>query len=386
MFRANYLCMNVMDKDGIYVIQTYMRQPIVIAEGKGAIVWDVDGKEYIDCVAGIAVNNVGHCHPKVVSAIKKQAERLIHTSNLYYTETQVELAEKMTSLTNLDKVFFCNSGTEAAEAALKLARKASNEKDFIAADGSFHGRSMGALSVTSREKYRKAFEPLIPGVKFVPYDDVEAIEDAITPRTAAVILEPIQGEGGVRIPSDGYLRAVRDICDDSDTLLIFDEVQTGFGRTGRWFASMHWGVQPDIMITAKAMGGGFPIGAMVAKESVAQKFQRGDHASTFGGNPLACAASLGAISALEKGLVERSAKLGKYFIKKLGELKHDYIKEVRGKGLMIGMELMIGGDAIVDKARERGVLLNCVSETVLRFVPPLVITKEQIDRVVEVLG
>ncbi|MDI6859668.1 MAG: acetylornithine transaminase [Methanocellales archaeon] len=378
--------MNVMDKDAIYVIQTYTRQPVVIAEGKGAIVWDVDGKEYIDCVAGIAVNNVGHCHPKVVSAIKKQAERLIHTSNLYYTETQVELAEKIASLTNLDKVFLCNSGTEAAEAALKLARKASNEKDFIAADGSFHGRSMGALSVTSREKYRKAFEPLIPGVKFVPYDDAEAIEDAITPRTAAVILEPIQGEGGVRIPSDGYLRAVRDICDDSGTLLIFDEVQTGFGRTGRWFASMHWGVQPDIMIMAKAMGGGFPIGAMVAKESVAQKFQRGDHASTFGGSPLACAASLGAISALEKGLIERSAKLGKYFMKKLGELKHDYIKEVRGKGLMIGMELTIGGDAIVDKARERGVLLNCVSETVLRFVPPLVITKEQIDRVVEVLG
>ena len=392
MFGANYLskvvCMNkdVTDKDTMYVIQTYTRQPIVIAEGKGATVWDMNGREYIDCVAGIAVNNVGHCHPKVVSAIKKQAERLIHTSNLYYTEIQVELAEKIAFLTNLDKVFFCNSGAEAAEAALKLARKASNKKDFIAAEGSFHGRSMGALSVTSKEKYRKAFEPLIPGIKFVPYDDAEAIKNAITPKTAAIILEPIQGEGGVHIPSDGYLRAVREICDDSDTLLIFDEVQTGFGRTGRWFASMHWGVQPDIMVLAKAMGGGFPMGAMVAKECVAQKFQRGDHASTFGGNPLACAASLGAIDALEEGLVDRSEKLGKYFIEKLGELRHDYIKEVRGKGLMIGMELTINGDSIIDKARDRGVLLNCISETVLRFAPPLVITKEQIDRVVAVLG
>jgi acetylornithine/N-succinyldiaminopimelate aminotransferase len=376
----------VIDKDDMYVIQTYTRQPIVIAKGKGATVWDINGREYIDCVAGIAVNNVGHCHPKVVSAIKEQAERLIHTSNLYYTEIQAELAEKIASLTNLDKVFFCNSGTEAVEAALKLARKASNKKDFIAAHGSFHGRSMGALSVTSKEKYRKSFEPLIPGVKFVPYGDSEAIKNAITPKTAAVILEPIQGEGGVNVPSDGYLRAVRQICDDSDTLLIFDEIQTGFGRTGRWFASMHWEVQPDIMVLAKAIAGGLPMGVMVAKENVAKKFQKGDHASTFGGNPLVCAASLGAIDAIEEGLIDRSTKLGKYFIEKLGELRHEYIKEVRGKGLMIGMELKMDGSSIIDKARDRGVLLNCISENVIRFSPPLVITKEQIDRVVEVLG
>ncbi len=375
----------VIDKDAMYVIQTYTRQPIVIAKGKGATVWDTNGREYIDCVAGIAVNNVGHCHPKVVSAIKEQAERLIHTSNLYYTEIQVELAEKISSLTNLDKVFFCNSGTEAVEAALKLARKASNKTDFIAADGSFHGRSMGALSVTSKEKYRKSFEPLTPGIKFVPYDDEEEIKNAITPKTAAVILEPIQGEGGVNLPSDGYLKAVKDICDDSDTLLIFDEVQTGFGRTGRWFGSMHWRVQPDIMVLAKAIAGGLPMGAMVAKENVAKKFQRGDHASTFGGGPLVCAASLGAISALEDGLIDRSAKMGRYLIEKLGDLKHEYIKEVRGKGLMIGMELKMDGSPIVDKARERGVLLNCISENVIRFAPPLVITKEQIDEVVEVL-
>ncbi|HIH36594.1 MAG TPA: aminotransferase class III-fold pyridoxal phosphate-dependent enzyme, partial [Methanocellales archaeon] len=265
-------------------------------------------------------------------------------------------------------------------------RKASEKTDFIAADGSFHGRSMGALSVTSKERYRKSFEPLIPGVKFVPYDNIEAIKNAITPKTAAIILEPLQGEGGVHVPSDGYLRAVREICDDSDILLIFDEVQMGFGRTGKWFASMHWGVQPDIMVIAKAMAGGFPMGAMVAKEGVAKKFQIGDHASTFGGDPLACAASLGAIEALEDGLVDRSEKLGKYFIEKLGNLRHDYIKEIRGKGLMIGMELTMDGSSIVDKARDEGVLLNCISETVLRLAPPLVITKEQINRVVEVLG
>ncbi|ATZ61757.2 MAG: acetylornithine transaminase [Methanosarcinales archaeon Met12] len=369
-----------------YVFQTYARQPIVIVGGRGAVVRDIDGREYIDCVAGIAVNNVGHCHPKVVSAIKKQAELLIHTSNMYHTEPQALLAEKIVEITPMDRVFFCNSGTEAVEAALKLARRASGKTDFIATHGSFHGRSLGALSVTFNEKYRKPFEPLMPGVTFVPYDDADAIGDAITPKTAAVILESIQGESGVRVPSDNYLKTVRDVCDDRNTLLIIDEVQTGFGRTGKWFGFEHWGMEPDIMAMAKALGGGFPIGAMAAREEIAQKFQRGDHASTFGGSPLACAAALGTISALEDGLVKQSEKLGGYFIKRLKELKHDYIREVRGKGLMIGMELNMNGDIIVDKARGDGVLLNCISDTVLRFVPPLVITREQIDRVVEVLG
>ncbi len=369
-----------------YLFQTYTRQPIVIVEGGGAVVRDMGGREYIDCVAGIAVNNVGHCHPKVVSAIKKQAERVIHTSNMYYTEPQARLAEKIVEITPMDRVFFCNSGTEAVEAALKLARRASGKTDFIATEGSFHGRSLGALSVTSKEEYRKPFEPLIPGITFVPYDDAEAIDDAIVPKTAAVILESIQGESGVRIPSDNYLKTVRDICDDTNTLLIIDEVQTGFGRTGKWFGFEHWGVEPDIMTMAKALGGGFPIGIMAAREEMAQKFQRGDHASTFGGSPLACAAALGTISALEDGLIKQSEKLGDYFIERLKELRHDYIKEVRGKGLMIGMELNIDGDTIVDKARDEGVLFNCISDTVLRFVPPLVITREQIDKVVEVFG
>jgi acetylornithine/N-succinyldiaminopimelate aminotransferase len=370
-----------------YVIPTYTRQPVVLVRGRGAVVEDITGRKYIDCVAGIAVNSVGHCHPKVVAAIKRQAERLIHTSNLYYTELQARLAEKIVKLTPMDRIFFCNSGAEAVEAALKLARRASGKTDFIAAESSFHGRTMGALSVTYKEKYRKPFEPLVPGVTFVPYNNAEAIDDAITSRTAAVILESIQGEGGVRVPSDDYLRAVRDICDDTNTLLILDEVQTGFGRTGRWFGFEHYGVEPDIMTMAKGLGGGFPIGAMAAREAIAQHFQKGDHASTFGGDPLACAAALGTISGLEEdGLIKRSEELGEYFMKKLGGLKHEYIQEVRGKGLMIGMELKIGGDTIVNKARERGVLLNCISDTVLRFVPPLVITKRQIDKVVEVLG
>jgi len=378
---------DVMKKYTRYVMQTYARQPIVLKEGKGAVVKDVSGREYIDCVAGIAVNNVGHCHPKVVAAIKEQAERLIHTSNLYYTEVQAQLAEKIVELTHMDSIFFCNSGTEAVEAALKLAKKASGKKEFIAADGSFHGRTLGALSITSKEKYRKPFEPLIPGARFVPYNDANAIQDAITKETAAVVLEPIQGESGVRMPADDYLRGVRDACDDGNVLLILDEIQTGFGRTGRWFAHEHYGVEPDIMTMAKALGGGFPMGAMCAREDIAKSFQTGDHASTFGGNPLACAAALGAIAAMEdEKLVKRSEKLGTYFMQKLRNLRHEYITEIRGRGLMIGMELSIDGNAIVDIARGKGVLLNCISDRIIRIVPPLVITERQVDKVVEVLG
>ncbi len=378
---------DVMEKYARYVMQTYTRQPIVLKEGKGAVVKDVNGKEYIDCVAGIAVNNVGHCHPRVVSAIKEQAEHLIHISNLYYNEPQAQLAEKIVELTPIDRVFFCNSGTEAVEAALKLARKASGKKEFIAAEGSFHGRTLGALSITYKEKYRKPFEPLIPGARFVPYNDVDAIQDTINNETAAVILEPIQGENGIRIPSEGYLGAVRDVCDEKDVLLILDEVQTGFGRTGKWFAYEHYGVEPDIITMAKALGGGFPMGAMCAKEDVARCFKAGDHASTFGGDPLACAAALGSIAAIEEeNLVQRAEKVGAYFLQKLRDLRHEYVIEIRGKGLMIGIELSIDGNAIVDMAREKGVLLNCISDRIIRIVPPLVITEQQIDRVVEVLG
>lgn len=369
-----------------YVFQTYTRQPIAIKKACGAVVTDVNGKEYIDCVAGIAVNNVGHCHPAVVDAIKRQAEQLIHVSNLYYTEKQALLAEELSKLTMLDRVFFCNSGTEAVEGALKLARKASGKKEFIATEHAFHGRTRGALSVTHKEKYRKPFEPLAPAV-FVPYNDADAIREAINENTAGVILEPIQGEGGVIIPSDGYLKEVRRICDENETLLILDEVQTGFGRTGKWFAKEHSGIIPDIMTTAKAMGGGFPMGAMLAREDVAANFVRGDHASTFGGNALACAAALANIDVIKKEkLVKRSEELGDYLVKKLEGLNKDYVKEIRGKGLMVGMELSIKCEDIVNKAREQGVLLNCTSESVLRFVPPLTITKDQLDTAVSVLN
>ncbi|VVB92451.1 [LysW]-aminoadipate semialdehyde/glutamate semialdehyde transaminase [uncultured archaeon] len=369
-----------------YVFQTYTRQPLAIKKACGAVVTDVNGKEYIDCVAGIAVNNVGHCHPAVVDAIKRQAEQLIHVSNLYYTENQALLAEELSKLTMLDRVFFCNSGAEAVEGALKLARKASGKKEFVATEHAFHGRTRGALSVTHKEKYRKPFEPLAPAV-FVPYNDADAIRAAINENTAGVILEPVQGEGGVIIPSDGYLKEVREICDEKDTLLILDEVQTGFGRTGKWFAKEHSGIIPDIMTTAKAMGGGFPMGAMLAREEVASNFVRGDHASTFGGNALACAAAIANIEVIKKEkLVKRSEELGDYLVKRLEGLNKDYVKEIRGKGLMVGMELSIKCEDIVSKAREQGVLLNCTSESVLRFVPPLTITKEQLDTAVSMLN
>ncbi len=380
-----------LDYDGIvqryekYIFNTYTRQPIAIKSARGAVVTDVNGKGYIDCVAGIAVNNVGHCHPSVVEAIKRQAEELIHVSNLYYTEQQAVLAEELVELTGMEKVFFCNSGAEAVEGALKLARKASGRKEFIATENAFHGRTMGALSITYKEKYRKPFEPLAPAV-FVPYNDAGAIRAAIHENTAGVILEPIQGEGGVIVPSDDYLKEVREICDEKGILLILDEVQTGFGRTGKWFAKEHSGVEPDILTTAKAMGGGFPMGAMLACEDIAANFGRGDHASTFGGNALACAAAIANIDVIKKEkLVRRSEELGNYLIQKLESLNKNYVKEIRGKGLMVGMELSIKCEDIVNRAREMGVLLNCTSESVLRFVPPLTITKEQLNKAVSVL-
>jgi acetylornithine/N-succinyldiaminopimelate aminotransferase len=376
----------IVEKSDKYIFQTYTRQPIAIKKASGAVVTDVNGKEYIDCVAGIAVNNVGHCHPAVVEAIKRQAGELIHVSNLYYLETQALLAEQLVKLSGMNRVFFCNSGAEAVEGALKLARKASGKKEFIATEHAFHGRTRGALSVTHKEKYRKPFEPLSPSV-FVPYNDAEAIRNAISGDTAGIIVEPIQGEGGVLVPSDEYLKEVREICDETGTLLILDEVQTGFGRTGKWFAKEHSGILPDIMTTAKAMGGGFPMGTMLAREDVAANFGRGDHASTFGGTPLACAAALANIEVIKKEkLVEKSNELGNYLKDKLAGMNRDYVKEIRGRGLMVGMELSIKCDEIVNKTRERGILLNCTSESVLRFVPPLTITKEQLDMVVSVLN
>jgi acetylornithine and succinylornithine aminotransferases len=308
---------SVIEKDSKYVMQTYGRQPIVLSRGTGALVQDIYGKEYIDCVAGIAVNNVGHCHPTVVRAIQAQVEKLMHVSNLYYTEIQAKLAEALVSITGMERVFFCNSGAEAMEGAMKLARLVSGKSAFIAADHSFHGRTIGALSVTHKSIYRDPFMPPVSSeTTFVPYSDADAIKHAISESTAAVILEPIQGEGGVNVPYPEYLEEVREICDETGTLLIFDEVQTGFGRTGTWFCKEHFGVEPDIMSMAKAIAGGFPMGAIAARGEIS--FGRGQHASTFGGNPLACAAALASIEVIkEEKLLKRSMENGTYFMGKL---------------------------------------------------------------------
>ena len=362
----------------------FIRQPIVIESGRGAVVTDVDGNEYIDCTAGIAVNSVGHCHPRIVQAITSQAETLIHTSNLYYTEIQAILSERMTKLTGMDWLYLTNSGSESNEAALKLARKTTGKKGFVSTENAFHGRTMGSLSVTWKERFKTPFEPLIPGVTFVRYGEADAIREAVDGDTAAVIVEPIQGESGVLVPPDDYLKRVREICDEKGVLLIVDEVQTGFGRTGKWFGSQHSKITPDIMTFAKAMGGGFPVGAMMSREDYT--FSPSDHGGTQSGNPLACAAALATINVIEdEGLVERSANMGGYLKKTLLEIDTPSTKEVRGKGLMVGYEIASSALEVVDHARERGVLLNNTSENVLRFVPPLVIKKEQIDVVVSVV-
>ena len=375
---------SVVEKDAQYVMQTYGRQPIVLSKGVGSRVWDVNGTEYIDCVAGIAVNNIGHCHPKMAQALKDQAEDLIHISNLYYSEAQAKLAEELINVTGMGRVFFCNSGTEAVEAAMKLARVATGKTDFIAVENSFHGRTLGSLTLTYKDMYRKPFRPLVQEEAFVPYNDSQAIADAITDKTAAVVMEPIQGEGGIIVPSDSYLKEVRQICDETGTLLIFDEVQTGFGRTGEWFCKDHSGVEPDIMTMAKALGGGFPMGAIAARDGLS--FGRGEHAATFGGSPLACAAALASIEVIrEEKLVQRSKEIGKYFKNKLENMSLDDVVEVRGRGLMLGVEFNRKCADLVDYGRENGILLNCTSENVLRIAPPLVITKDEIDQVVAVL-
>jgi acetylornithine/N-succinyldiaminopimelate aminotransferase len=365
------------------IIQTYTRQSVALVKGSGARVWDPEGKEYLDFVAGIAVNNVGHCHPKVVEAIKRQAERLIHTSNIYYTENQVLLAEELKELIGMKRAFFCNSGAESVEAALKLTRRATGKSKIIAATGCFHGRTLGALGATYKAIYREPFRPLNEA-DFIPYNDTEALKGAVTKETGAVILEPVQGEAGVYVPNPDYLRAARQICNDAKALLIFDEVQTGFGRTGKWFGKEHSGVQPDIMTLAKAIAGGLPMGAMLAAETVSEAFQRGDHASTFGGGDLVSAAALASIDVIRsENLVKRSEELGAYMRSRLKELGP---REVRGLGLMIGLDLDSDCKLVVQKAREKGVLLNNTGDHTIRLVPPLVVTKDQIDSVVKVIG
>lgn len=375
--------------DKKYVMQTYGRQPLALKKGRGVVVWDVEGNSYIDCLAGIAVNNVGHAHPKVAEAICNQSQNLIHTSNLYYTQQQAELAKLLVDVSPHDLAFFCNSGAEAVEGSIKLARKYTGKGDIIVMDNSFHGRTMTALTATGQKKYQKGFGPLAPGFTHVPYGDLEAVGNAVTDKTAAVLVEAIQGEGGIVVPPEGYLKNLKDLCREKGILLIFDEVQTGFGRTGEMFASQTFNVTPDIAALAKGIAGGFPMGAILATHKVGSAFRPGDHAATFGGGPLACAAAKASINViLDEDLLSKSREKGSYFQSQLNSLKEKYgfVKEVRGSGLMLGMELEIGCADMVNAMREEGVLINCTADTVLRFVPPLLIEIEQIDKVISALN
>ncbi|GAB4293678.1 MAG: acetylornithine transaminase [Desulfuromonadia bacterium] len=378
------------------IMKTYGRYPIVPVRGEGCRLWDADGKEYLDFLAGVAVNNLGHCHPKVVAALKKQAETLIHCSNYYQIPQQIELAEILCAHSFADRAFFCNSGAEANEAAIKLARKFSREKSgdpdrygIITATDSFHGRTMATVSATGQEKVQRFFDPLLHGFTHVPFDDLEALERAITPTTCAVMLEPIQGEGGVNIPSPGYLQGVRELCDRHGMLLILDEVQVGIGRTGRLFAHEHFGVTPDIMTLAKALAGGAPIGVMLAREEIASSFTPGTHGSTFGGNPLVCAAGIAALrTILEDGILNHTEEMGEYLLGELHAVARRFssiVRGVRGIGLMVGMSLSVPGAPLVAKGHEKGVLLNVTHDTVLRFVPPLIVTRGEVDQMIGIL-
>ena len=377
-----------------HVAKTYGRYPLVAAAGEGCWLTDIDGKKYLDFLAGVAVNNLGHCHPKVVAALQDQAGKLLHCSNYFHIPQQIELAEILCTHSFGDRVFFCNSGAEANEAALKLVRKYSadkygdNRSEIITAQGSFHGRTIATISATGQEKIRSGFSPLVPGFKYVPFGDIQAIEAAITPQTCAIMLEPIQGEGGINLPPEDYLQGVRELCNERELLLIFDEIQVGLGRTGYLFAYQHDNVEPDVMTLAKALAAGPPIGAMVAREEYAAALSPGTHGSTFGGNPLIAAAGVAAMKVLlEDDILDNCITMGIYLRSKLEQLreKYPFISNVRGRGLMVGMELSIDGGDIVKTALDQGLLINCTVGKVLRFVPPLIVTQVEIDQMIGIL-
>ena len=371
-----------------YVAQTYARYPIALVRGKGARVWDADGKEYLDFLAGIAVNSLGHCHPAVVRAIQQQSRKLLHVSNLYHILPQSELARELCRHSFADRVFFCNSGAEANEAAIKLARRhggahLGGKYEILSAHNSFHGRTLATLTATGQEKVRAGYDPLPPGFRQIPFNDLGAAEAAIDEqKTVGILVEPIQGEGGIVVPDEGYLRGLRELCDRRGLLLIFDEVQTGMGRTGKLFGYEHFGVTPDIMTLAKALGGGLPLGAMLAREAVAKSFIPGSHASTFGGNPLACSAGMAVIQTLlQGGVLKNCVKMATVFVEGLGRLRDRFafVKAIRGKGLMLGLELEMEGTKIVEACMQEGLLINCTAYKILRFVPPLTIKQKEID-------
>ncbi len=381
-------------KGQAYVMNTYGRLPMALVKGQGSRVWDSDGQEYLDFVCGLAVNSLGHCHPKVVAAIREQAGKLLHCSNLYWIEPQIELARLLVENSFGDKVFFCNSGAEANEGAIKLARKYANKiygpgkHEIISLKHSFHGRTLATLTATGQSKYQAGYEPLPEGFKYVPINDLTTLQGAIGKETCAVLIEPVQGEGGVHVAEFAYLQGVKQLCKQHGALLIFDEVQSGIGRTGKLFAYEHAGVEPDIMTLAKALGGGVAIGALVATDPVALAFAPGDHASTFGGNPLVTAAGVAALTTvLDEDVLSNCSMVGEYLALRLGNLvnKYPFALEVRGLGLLRGLQLSVDGRPIVEKCRHEGLLLNCIGTDVLRFLPPLTVSKQEIDLALGIL-
>lgn len=387
--------MNTQEAQALYdefVLPTYARVPLCLVKGKGSKVWDIEGKEYLDFFPGWAVSGLGHCHPSVVHAIKNQAKKLLHVPNNFYGLKQGQLARMISSKSFPARVFFCNSGAEAMESAIKFARKygsKSGRYEMITMINSFHGRTLAALTATGQEKHHKGFEPLPEGFKYVPFNDFEALKRAVGPKTIAVALEPIQGEGGINVVSKEYLEKVRDLCKQNGLLLIFDEVQTGMGRTGKWFAYQHYGIEPDLMMLAKSLGGGVPIGALVVNQRITEEvLVPGTHASTYGGNPLVSAAALAVFKAIEEeDLLKNTNEMGAYLREKLTELqkKFSIIKEIRGIGLMLGLELDQPGSEFVALVRSYGLLINCTQERVLRIMPAMTVTKRLIDRAVRIL-
>jgi acetylornithine/N-succinyldiaminopimelate aminotransferase len=378
---------NLFDK---YVIGNYSRLPKVIDRGKGCYIYDTDGGKILDMFPGWAVSGIGHCHPKVVKAIQKQAKILLHMDNTFYTELQGRLAEMLSERAFGGKCFFCNSGAEANEAAMKLARiyTAKGKYKFITAFGSFHGRTFATMTATAQPKKHEGFQPVLPGFIYVPFNDVDALQKAFDNEVAAVMIEPIQGEGGINVATPEYMQAIRQLCDKNQAVMILDEVQTGMGRTGKWFGYQHYDVEPDIITLAKTLGGGVAIGAMMAKPQIAAALTPGTHASTFGGNCIACAAGIAVIEAIEEeNMLQNAQKIGQYAADKLNQLKSKYsiIDHIRGKGLMIGIQLKTPGAEIVSKCLQKGLRINCTQDTVLRFMPPMIVTKNQIDEAIEIL-
>ena len=383
----------IIDLNNKYLCSTYARFPVAFVRGEGCRLWDAEGNSYLDFFASLAVMNLGQCHPAVVKAVQEQVATLTHISNLHHIIPQARLAELLCTHSFADKVFFCNSGAEANEASIKLARKYGVEQrdgryEILTVLGSFHGRTMATIAATGQEKVRQGFGPVLEGFRYVQFGDLDAMASAISDKTVAILVEPILGEGGVVVPPLGYLKGLRELCDRNGLLLILDEVQVGIGRTGTLFAYEQEGITPDIMPLAKALGGGVPIGAMLAKAEVAESLSLGSHGSTFGGNAIACAAGVAVIETLlNDGLLDHCAEMGAYFLGKLQTLKEQFsfIKEVRGQGLILGAELDREGGKIADTCLREGVMINCAAGKVLRFLPPLIITKEEIDEGLDIL-